>query len=348
MWKRRLKRFFHWRRWMPVAAVSGFLLVAVAGAYVLYIERHRNDDSTIEYGVTFSTKYAQELGIDWRAAYLASLNDLQIKHYRIPIYWDDIEKVEGSINLQDYQWMLDRAAEHQADVIIVVGERVPRWPECHPPEWAKSLSTEERQQAEIAMMTNVVTQLRGNSAIREWQVQNEPLLTTFGLCPAPDRDHIRKTIEVVRSLDSSRQIVLTDSGELSTWVQVADLADVLGVSLYRVTWNSIFGYFYYPLPPEYYTYKRRAIDPLVSDVFLSELQAEPWTPGAFVTKSPLQEQYHSMNEPRFLRNVDYARRTGFNRIYIWGIEWWWWLKETHNHNGMWNAAATIFVEDKHD
>ena len=65
------------------------------------------------YGVTFSTLYAQELGLDWKAAYLATLDDLGIRHFRIPVYWRAEEKTQGVYDWSDVDWMLEEAAKRE-------------------------------------------------------------------------------------------------------------------------------------------------------------------------------------------------------------------------------------------
>ena len=89
------------------------------------------------FGVTFSKKYALEMGLDWRAAYLAVLDDLKVKHLRIPAYWDEIESEEGKLNFSDLDWQLAEAERREAWVVLSIGYRLPRWPECHIPDWAK-------------------------------------------------------------------------------------------------------------------------------------------------------------------------------------------------------------------
>ncbi len=319
-----------------------YIILILIGGYIALANREHRDDSQITYGITFSTKYSKELGIDWREAYLALLQDMNVDHLRIPVYWDEIEPQPGELQLDDVQWMLDRAAENDAHIILAIGERVPRWPECHPPEWAKQQWPADREAAELSMLERLVDRFRNNEAIVMWQVQNEPLLSTFGECPLRSTEHVARTVQVVRSIDDTRPIMMTDSGELSTWTGLTGITDVLGVSMYRITWNRFLGYFYYTLPPEYYSIKARAIRPFVDGIIISELQAEPWPPGKSITETSLAEQYTSMNPKRFQRNVDYAQRTGFTDIYLWGPEWWWYLKTKHNDSTMWETGAQYF------
>ncbi|MFH1426750.1 MAG: hypothetical protein ABIG66_04975 [Candidatus Kerfeldbacteria bacterium] len=292
-------------------------------------------------GATFSTKYCKELGLDWKKVYIALLDDMEIRVLRIPIYWDEIEKKQGQVNLDDVRWMLDEAQKRGARVTPAVGRRVPRWPECHPPKWTRYLFEDEIQDAELAMIRTVTTELKDHPAIMRWQVQNEPLFGVFGECPEPDPEFVAESVDLVREIDPARDIIITDSGELSTWTETAQLADILGISMYRVTWNSFWGYFYYPVPPTMYTAKAGVIAPLVKDTIVSELQVEPWVPSSILTAT-LEEQYRSMDSERLLSNVDYVRRTGFSEVYLWGVEWWYWLKLKYDDPTMWETGKEVF------
>ena len=39
-------------------------------------------------GITFSSRYATDLGLDWRETYTALLDEIGVRKVRIPVYWD--------------------------------------------------------------------------------------------------------------------------------------------------------------------------------------------------------------------------------------------------------------------
>ena len=55
-----------------------------------------------------------------------------------------------------------------------------------------------------------------------------------------------------------------------------------------------------------------------------------------------------MNEHKLVTNVDYAKRLGTPEIYLWGAEWWYWLKEKKDHPAVWDAARTLFRESQNE
>ncbi len=289
-------------------------------------------------GVTFSDKYAAELGLDWKQVYLALLDDLRVRRFRIPVYWNEVEAERGRYDWSNVDWQLDEAQKRGAEVVLVLGQKVPRWPECHIPGWAQHLTNKEREQRVLDLIGEEVRRFKSSPAVLRWQVENEPLFH-FGECPPSDRAFLKREVAEVRALDS-RPVMLTDSGELSSWARTAPLADVLGISLYRLVWNKYLGFLYWPVTPQYYSERIAFLRPLVKEVIISELQAEPWFSKA-VADTPLDEQYRSMS-PQLLRdNVEFAEKTDVGEIYLWGAEWWYWVR-TKGNPAFWETARSLF------
>lgn len=297
----------------------------------------------LDYGVTFSQKYAAELGLNWREAYLAILNDLSVKKLRLIAYWDLLERARNKYDFRDLDWQIEQAQANNAQIILTIGQRVPRWPECHEPVWSKTLSQEEKEKELLEYLTVIIKRYQTNPAIIAWQPENEPFLRVFGHCPKLNKDFYQKELAQIRSLDN-RPLVVTESGELSTWLKAGKVADYVGTSVYRITWNKYWGYFYYPLPPAYYYLKMllvKLVTP-IKGVLVSEMQMEPWL-GKPIVSTPLAEQALSMNAGRFQKNFRYIRKTGLSPVYFWGVEWWYWLKE-QGDDSIWNLAKQLLAK----
>ena len=279
----------------------------------------------VEFGVSFSPKYASQLQLNPYQVLTAILDELKIRKFRLMAYWDEIEASPGNYDYFNLDWQLREIAKRQGEVSLVIGHRLPRWPECHWPAWAYQLTDEQRQQKILELLIKTIQRYKDTSVISSWQVENEPYLRVFGECPKPDTDFYKEEVALVKRLDD-RPIVVTESGELSTWLRAGRLADWVGTSIYRITWNKYFGYFYYPLPPAFYNLKTQLVKLLtgVNDVFISEMQMEPWLDRP-VVEAPISEQYRSMNADQFQKNINYVKRTGLSPVYLWGVEWWYWL-----------------------
>lgn len=324
------------RRILLIALVC---LAVVAGLVFWYgrdaIERSHRP----AYGVTFSTQYAKSLGLDWKQAFSATLDDLHVRKLRIPVYWDDVEADRGRQDWSDVDWMLQAASARGAEVILVVGRKTPRWPECHVPGWVQDMKAADQDQQVLRFLKDEIGHFKDAPAVKIWQVENEPLFR-FGKCPPPDRVFLKREIALVRGLDA-RPIMLTDSGELSTWIRTGSLGDILGISMYRLVWNKYLGELYWPVSPIYYTDRMNLVSPVVKKVIISELQAEPWFQKP-PDQTPLDQQFEQMDGARLRDNADFAASTGASEIYLWGVEWWYWLK-TQGHAELWEAARGLYT-----
>ena len=132
---------------------------------------------------------------------------------------------------------------------------------------------------------------------------------------------------------------------MSSWLQPARRADILGTTLYRIVWDKRIGYFEYPLPPVFY-YKRAKIVEWftkVEKVIIVELQAEPWGPK-MIYETDIKEQARSMDLERFREIISYTRQTGFDQAYLWGAEWWYWLKEKQGRDSIWQEAKKLWLD----
>ena len=295
----------------------------------------------IEVGVTFSKIQAENMGLNWKEVYLAVLDDLGFKKIRLSAYWPEIEPEKDRFKFEDLDWQIEEASKRNVEIILAVGQRLPRWPECHIPSWAEKLKKEERQERLLNLITKIVNRYKGIKAIKYWQVENEPFLRTFGECPKLDKKFLDREIALVRKLDSSRKIIMTESGEFSTWIGAARRGDILGTTLYRRVYGKL-GYVKYPLPPVFYARKSLLIKKFfpVEKIIVIELQAEPWGPAPIQDLS-IEEQYKTMSPEKFKEIIEYTKKSGFSEAYLWGVEWWYWLKVKHNNNDMWDSVKVL-------
>ena len=308
---------------------SLLIILILLAIYFFKFAKHYPNDINLEtsgnfWGLTFSTKYSEELSLNPLEVYQAIIEDLNIKNIRLPIYWDEIEKEEGFFDFTVFDELIALGEDYNINYIINLGWRLPRWPECHAPPWSKGREKEKT----LIMIKEVIEHYKDNDNIKAWQIENEPLLNTFGLCPDGDEDFLKKEIDLVKSLDQ-RDIIISASGELSSWGREVKLADIFGTTIYRVVYTPFFGYFRYPLPPQFYNYKAQFNN--VERMIISELQLEPWVPNdRGIYNLSKKEKNKSLNLEKMKANLQFAINTNFSQVYLWGAEWWYYEKVNNN------------------
>jgi len=312
----------------------------------------------ITWGVNFSQKQAQNLNLDWKKTYLALLDNLGVKNLKIAVYWDLIEPEPGKYNFDDLDWQINQAGNRGVNLFLVVGVKVPRWPECHEPDWVQnqkstlwqelqlSSSAEcpqgENQKLLLEYIEKVVNRYKNSPSIWAWQVENEPFFS-FGECPKLDKKFLEKEINLVKSLAPGKPVIISESGEFSLWFQAAKYGDMVGTTMYKKVWlDELNSYLSYPFPPIFYQRKALLVNKIFGKrVICVELQTEPWGPK-LLYDLPLKEQEKTMNLEQFRKNIKFARKTGFDTFYLWGGEWWYWLKTKQNNSDIWDEAKKLF------
>ena len=340
-----MKNFFTMKffKWMGIVLI---LIVVIVLALVLFLAQKPKPEAII-YGMSFNTLYAEELGLDWKETYDAILNDLQVRHLRLAAHWPMVEPTPGAYNFEELDYQVKRAEEVGAEVVFAVGKRLPRWPECHVPVWLEGMSKEEREAKQLIYMETVINRYKDSPAITVWQVENEPFLEVFAFehCGELDTEFLDKEIALFRSLDGTRPLLVTDSGNLGTWQGAYSRGDMFGTSVYVHFWNPELGQFRTFLPPWFYRVKDKALRLWYGDkeTVLIELSAEPWLLEP-VVEVPLETQFTRMNLEKFEDILAYAEGTHYERQYLWGAEWWYWL-QLKGRPEMWERGKQLYVKE---
>lgn len=331
-------------------AVIGILLLIVLPFMLLYAltlswQIIRPPAKQITYGVTFSQTNAKFLQLDWQKVYIETLDDLNVKHLRLQTYWNTIQKDEDKYDFSENDYMLDEAAKRGVKVILTVGIKQPRWPECYVPDWAQQLSVEKRQEKALEFITEVVKRYKDNPVVESWQVENEPLIYFYAShCDKIDLAFLQKEVALIRSIDS-HPIVIADSGELSLWKNQMQLSDVFGTTLYRTVWNKYMGYTTLIWPPGAYSLRsdffRSVFAPNNKKTIVVELQSEPWLPDNDPINTPIERQIEIFSLKSMDDNIEFANKTSFDEIYLWGVEWWYFMKQK-GHPEYWDNAKKLF------
>lgn len=322
-----------------------FFIFAGALVFLLWlVSLNAPKQKNSQYGVTFSPYQAESLGLDWHKIYSEMLTDLKVKRIRISAYWNKTQHGPTDYYFNDLDFQVKEAEKVGAKLVLSVGRKLPRWPECHDPEWAKELSPENFNNALLSFVEAVVLRYQNSPAVEMWQVENEPFLS-FGECPPLDKKLLDSEIALVKKLDPVRPILISDSGELSLWLSSGKRGDVFGTTLYRYVFSDVFNrYWVNYIPYWFYRVKGgflRLLNP-GKPLVIIELQAEPWTTKG-ILDTPIDEQFRTMSLQKFNKMLSVAKATGFSPQYLWGVEWWYWMKG-QDYPEFWERSKELFVK----
>lgn len=302
---------------------------------------------TYTFGTSFSKRQSEAFGLNWKENFSALLDDLEIRSFRLMSYWDEIEATRGKLNFSDLDWQMDEAAKRGAKVSLAIGLRQPRWPECHEPKWAVKLDKDAWRKALYGYLEQVVNRYENHPALENFQLENESLTWWFGDCrEQPDLQRIREEFALVKSwTDVPIWMSLSDQYGLPLR---APTADGQGFSLYTRVHNSFLpGTYAEPSPPIWY-HQARALALKVlfnKTLFVHELQLEPWGPRP-IRELSIEEQNHTMNPERIDYNLTFARKVGFDHIYTWGSEWWYW-RLSQGDDSIWKSVKAAVHDSRH-
>lgn len=333
----RLRRAW-WFKWLiiPPLAIIALVTTIIVVSYVAF-----PPVKDYNFGVSFSEKRTRELDVDSRANFAALLDDMGIREFRLMSYWDEHEKVRGQFDFSALDWQMDEAAKRNAKVSLSIGLRQPRWPECHQPAWANNLKGHEWKQALYAYMEIVMKRYENHPALESWQLENEYFNEWFGDCDTPDRTRFIEEMNLVKSL--TRKPVWASLAEQHGLPLRGPGADAFGFSVYRFTYSTQGliqdEYMWYPTPVWYHRLRAEMIKIRWNNVplFIHELQLEPWGPNS-TEKLSIEEQNRSMSVDQIRQNTYFSRQIGFEDIYTWGGEWWYWRKEKFGDHSIWDAV----------
>ena len=127
------------KRILLVAGVIGLFI------FIFFFIGKAPQPESIKWGVSFSQKQAEMLGLDWRETYLAILDEMDLEYLKITAYWDLVEPEIDKYYFDDLDFQIEEAEKRNIKLILAIGRKVPRWPECHLPEWVKSSNIQEER-----------------------------------------------------------------------------------------------------------------------------------------------------------------------------------------------------------
>lgn len=337
--------------WQKISLIFlAFLMLFVGAMYGIaqwYIWSNRN--KPVVYGVTFVPGYAEYFGLDAKDTMQAMINDLGVRHFRLVSYWSDIEKTPGTYDFSQLDWQFKKAEDSGAKISLAIGLRQPRWPECHMPDWASNESKDQWYPQLKNFMAATINRYKNSPALDSYQLENEFFLTVFGECKDFDRQRLIDEFNYTKQLDPRHTVIVSRSNNAIGLPVGQPTPDEFGVSVYKRVWDKTFTkrYFEYPFPAWFYAFLAGGGKLLTGkDMIVHELQAEAWLPDGYDMKTaPTSELYKSLSPQRLADRFEYGKATGMKEVYLWGVEWWYFMKVKRNEPALWNTAKKEMAQD---
>jgi hypothetical protein len=339
-------------RWLRrlVITVVGLIALTICGMYGIaewYL--HTEASTPTQLGVSFVPDYAQSLGVDPQKT-MDALIGIGVKQFRLVSYWSDMEPTPGHYDFSQLDWEFQKAEAAHAHIILTVGLRQPRWPECHMPGWAANEPISQWQPQLENFMTAVVNRYKNSPALISYQVENEYFLQGFGTCSSipnvATRSRLVSEYNLVSKLDPEHPIIIARSDNaLGIPVRQPQPAE-FSISIYRRVWDATFTHRYlqYPFPSWYYAFLAGTQKIFLhKDMMIGELQAEAWAPnGKTIPQISIAEQNKSFDAQRFTSTVNFAKNTGMKSIDLWGAEYWYYRQQVLHDPSLMNVARQEF------
>lgn len=280
---------------------------------------------------------------EWCAATLSRLIELTgARHVRLSVQWDEVEPRPGEFDFRALDAQLAAAGQAGATVSLSVGMKAQRHPEFYIPAWAMEGLTLPRgavlsddrvlRQRALRMVAEVVRHVGDSPVVDSWGAENEGYIASHRSNEwVLRREYVAEVAATIREHDPLKRPVSINHAQHFVmdrrWRHALEDGDVLGQSLYPfrnvdvLAWSFVVNIMEIgPLMPNY-AHQAREARGAGKEFWVTELQAEPWTDEDARLISP-RNPSANLTPGRLLRNVEYARRTGASRVYLWGAEWW--------------------------
>jgi hypothetical protein len=309
---------------------------------------YTESNKPLNLGVSFIPDYAQSLGLNPRNT-MDALLGIGVKQFRLVSYWNDIEPTQGHYDFSQLDWQFKDAESSHAKVILTLGLRQPRWPECHAPNWVNSEPATVWQPQLNTFIKAVVTRYKNSPSLEAYQLENEYFLKGFGDCTNFDRNRLITEYNLVKATDPGHPIIVGRSNNALGTPIGQPTPDEFGISIYQRTWDTTYTHRYlqYPYPAWFYAFLA-GMQEIVNhrNMMIAELQAEAWPPNnKTIPETSLSEQNKSLDAKILQKNIDFAKATGMKSIDLWGAEYWYYRLEILHDPSLWNVAKQQFSQN---
>lgn len=330
-----------------LVSLGVILIITILGMYGIarwYIASQASQP--LQLGVSFSADYAASLGLSPPATLHALISQVGVRNFRLVSYWNDIEPQAGHYDFSQLDWQFKQAEVAKAKIILTVGLRQPRWPECHMPGWASNEPAAKWQPQLASFIQAVVLRYRNSPSLSAYQLENEYFLHGFGKCQDFSRNRLVSEYNLVKQLDPAHRVIVGRSNNAIGLPIGQPQPDEFSISVYKRVWDAAVTHRYleHPYPAWFYGFLA-GLQEIVNhkNMVIGELQAEAWPPnGQTIQQSSLAEQNKSLDAGRLKARFSYGKATGMRTIDMWGAEYWYYRLKILHDPSLWLTAEREF------
>lgn len=297
----------------------------------------------MKIGVTFDYEQCNNLGIDWKKA-LTYITKLRIPIVRIGLKWNKIEIEKDKFNWEIYDEMLQFLGKNNIESILCLGMKSPRWPEFFIPEWLdfkisnafRVLRSDDILRRRLFLFfEKAIERYSGSKCISSIQLENEPFLKAGPQKGRIDQLFLMEEFSYLETLTNLQVILnaqaLPTTGVLAEYLKgrneykkkLIEICDTFGVNIYERFEGKTLGGFKKTFKAGKFAwiYLKKLIEYAESykkNIFVTELQAEPWQLGEVNLKDAYANR--TCNPRMVLKNIQKLKNLGIETILLWGFE----------------------------
>lgn len=318
------------------------------------------------YGFSYSFTQARWYGYDGRTEFVKLLDAAKFDWVRLPFFWDEMTDEGRNLKVDDLDFAVSEAQKRNVKVIIVLGAKVPFYPEFHLPSAQTSKlgfgsNIDVNSAISFDLLTidsKVVSHFAKFDNVSYWQVENEPFLPNYNKFRI-DKSLISEEVKVVRDYDpKKRPVILTSDGPTvfnNRWKDLFSILapkDVLGSNAYfktqgtylasfsrfNITWPKGFYWpvqSWYLLSPDFEKAKDYAKVRGVG-FWITEMQAEPYIRDL----GDAGKNKFSFNAGDIVNADSFLRSRNVQSIGLWGANFWIYRQKLGDESWI-NAVAGV-------
>ena len=330
-------RRFSWLVGLLIALGFWGLVALAAGWGAGRWHDYKQGETPFSWGVVWSDKQAEALGLDAEADLDLLLAEIPFKRLQLTAYWDEIESRPGEYDFGSVRQRLAVAKSRNLRVSLQLGLHQSRWPGCHAPEWSWPAEEADFKDALKRFITETISQLDAEINLVQYHLEPE-IFKADDQCPR--RLGARDLAELYALADelTDKEIVLGRPDNWINWRKQEPAPAVFGLRL------SPGDPAFRRLPSRYYATLAGNLKILHPDsrVIIRALAAEP----AYLEGDPAawEEDEEGLAVEELEEILTFGRATNIRTIDLMGAEWWLQQKRL-GRDAWWQAIRQTVTAD---